>query len=108
MPSKPRPRNLQCIISQRELATVLYALRQYQAGPPPSGEWSPTYAPGGPLNSEETNTLCERLAFSPYAPKITANTQPLTPSDILTIEQLSSFVSETVGKADGPHHQAIT
>jgi hypothetical protein len=95
MPSKPRPRNLQPVISQRELATILYALRRYQQmGTLVDADHFEEYTP---LSVQETNSLCQRLTFSPYAPKLAANNVPLTPSDITTIEQLSGFVSEEVG-----------
>jgi hypothetical protein len=96
MPSKPRPRNLQPVISPRELATILYSLRRYQQMRTLVD--ADHFEEFTPLSIEEVDSLCQRLNFAPYAPKITAKNVPLTPSDIITIEQLSSFVSEDVGE----------
>ena len=50
-----------CQLTERELATVLAALRLFQAQKQVPGDLAGPFAEHAPLSNEEIKTLCEQL-----------------------------------------------
>ena len=73
-------------LSVRELATVLAALRSWQAGSHEAAEHAPHFDDYEPLAADEIDELCERLNCGPLTPDATVNQRRAYKAEVLKSE----------------------
>ena len=73
-------------LSVRELATVLAALRSWQADSNNAAKHSPHFDDYEPLAADEIDELCERLNCGPLTPDATVNQRRTYKAEVLKSE----------------------
>lgn len=106
-PAKPAPAERDFLLSDRELATVLAALRNWQEETRINGRWPPTryadhFTEHAPLAPAEIDALCERLNCGP-----TVSTFTKADADLIFQFMLKCTPEQAVAVGNSPDVESL-